>query len=51
MTVEDALEATQRTFDGYRACIIVRDGVSDEAVWRACLIEVDPSLADLLLGR
>ena len=51
MTAEKALKAAQRTFDGDRACIIVRNGVSDEAVWQACLIEADPSLADLLLGR
>lgn len=47
-TVEHALDLAQRAFDDYRACVIVHDAVSDEKEWQACLIEVEPTLADLL---
>jgi hypothetical protein len=50
-TVEEALDAAQHTFDGYRACVVTRGVASDVAGWRACAAEADPELADLLPGR
>jgi len=47
-TVEHALDLAQRAFDDYRACVIVHDALSDEKGWQACLVEVEPALADLL---
>jgi hypothetical protein len=50
-SVEEALNAAQRMFDDYRACVIVKDAVSDQDEWQACLLEVDPSLPAFLFGQ
>ena len=50
-SVERALEVAQQKFDDFRACIIARDAGDDEEGMKACLIEVDPTLANLLLGQ
>jgi hypothetical protein len=47
-TVEEALAAAQQNFDDYRACIIARDATFDQEGLKACLEEVDPTLANLL---
>jgi len=47
-SVEEALDAAQRTFDDFRACIIAHDAFSDQEQWLACLGEADPELADVL---
>jgi ABC-type glycerol-3-phosphate transport system substrate-binding protein len=46
--VEEALDAAQRTFDDFRACLIAQDAFSDQEQWLACLAETDPELADVL---
>ena len=47
-SVEEALDAAQQAFDDYRACIIARDVMFDQEGQKACLMEVDPTLANLL---
>lgn len=47
-SVEEALDAAQRTFDDFRTCIIAHDAFSDQEQWLACLGEADPTLADVL---
>jgi len=47
-SVEETLDAAQRTFDDFRACIIAHDAFSDQEQWLACLGEADPTLADVL---
>ena len=50
-SVEEALNAAQRISDDYRACVVVNDAVSDPKEWRACLLEVDPTLPAFLFGQ
>jgi len=47
-SVEEALDAAQRTFDVFRACLIAQDAFSDQEQWLACLGGADPELADVL---
>jgi ABC-type glycerol-3-phosphate transport system substrate-binding protein len=47
-SVEEALDAAQRTFDDFRTCIIAHDAFSDQEQGLACLAEADPELADVL---
>lgn len=50
VTVEDALDEAQVTFEEYRACIIAGDGVGDPDVQDECLEEVDPTLGIFFSG-
>jgi ABC-type glycerol-3-phosphate transport system substrate-binding protein len=47
-SVEEALDAAQRTFDDFRACLIAQDAFSDQEQWLACMAGADPELADVL---
>lgn len=47
-SVEETLDAAQRAFDDFRACLIAHDAFSDQEQWLACLAETDPDLADML---
>ena len=50
-SVEEALNAAQRMFDDYRACVVVNDAISDQDEWTACLLEADPTLPAFLFGQ
>jgi multiple sugar transport system substrate-binding protein len=50
-SVEEALNAAQTMFDDYRACVVVKDAVSKQDEWQACLLEVDPTLPAFLFGQ
>lgn len=50
-SVEEALNAAQRMFDDYRACVVVNDAISDQDKWRACLLEVDSTWPAFLFGQ
>jgi len=50
-SVEEALDAAQKTAEAYRACVVERDAVSREKEWQACLLEVDPSIPAFLFNQ
>jgi len=50
-SVEEALNAAQKMADDYRACVVVKDAVSDQDEWQACLLEVDPSIPAFLFNQ
>jgi multiple sugar transport system substrate-binding protein len=50
-SVEEALNAAQRISDDYRACVVVKEAVSDQDEWQACMQEVDPSLPSFLFNQ
>jgi multiple sugar transport system substrate-binding protein len=50
-SVEEALNAAQRMSDDYRACVVVKDAISDPDEWQACMQEVDPSLPAFLFNQ
>jgi ABC-type glycerol-3-phosphate transport system substrate-binding protein len=45
--VEEAMAAAQQTFDAYRACVIEKNAFDDRKLQEQCLVEVDPTLAEL----
>ncbi len=50
-SVEEALNAAQRISDDYRACVVVKDAISDQNEWQACMQEVDPTLPSFLFSQ
>ena len=50
-SIEEALDAAQKMADDYRACVILKDAVSNDEEWQACLLEVDPSLPAFLFNQ
>jgi ABC-type glycerol-3-phosphate transport system substrate-binding protein len=50
-SAEDALNAAQKMADDYRACVIVNDVLADQQGWQDCLLEVDPSIPEILFNQ
>jgi hypothetical protein len=48
--VEKALGDAQRTFDGYRECIIASGPEPEQQDWQTRLRQAEPSLPDGLFG-
>ena len=46
-SMEKALEDAQQRLDDFRMCIVARDVGDDEEGMIACLVEIDPPLANL----
>jgi multiple sugar transport system substrate-binding protein len=48
---EEALNAAQKMADDYRACVILKDAISDQDGWQACMLEVDPDMPEVLFNQ
>lgn len=50
-SAEDALNTAQKTADDYRACVVVNDVLSDQEGWQECMLEVDPTIPEILFNQ